>query len=69
MYCLLLYLRVEVEVVLVERAGDLEDALPAADDALGQDQRPLVGAHVLGSVPFLEKKKNRVYTAGGWVSG
>lgn len=27
--------RVEVEVVLVERAGDLKDALSAADDALG----------------------------------
>lgn len=51
------YLPLEVEVVLVEWAGDLEDALPAADDALGQDQGPLMRAHVLGRVPFLFKKK------------
>lgn len=51
----------EVEVVLVQRAGHLEDAVSAADDSLRQHQGPLVGAHVLGSVPFLKTKQQSTH--------
>lgn len=53
--------RVEVEVFLVERASHLEDPVLASNDALGKYQRPLVGAHVLGRVPFLEDDTHDVY--------
>ena len=45
--------RLQVEVLLVQRAGDLGNAPLAADDALRQDERALVGAHVLRRVPLL----------------
>ena len=53
------YVPVKVKVLLVQRAGDLKNAFLVAYDAFREDEGPLVGTHVLGSVPFLILTKRR----------
>lgn len=45
----------KVEVILVQRARDLDRLAPASHNTLRQHQRPLVWAHVLCRIPFLSR--------------